>query len=751
MKKNYNILIATMSIDIGGAETHILELAKGLKKKGFNIIVASNGGVYEEELMQNGIKHIKVPLHNKRIQNMIYSYFMLRRIIKEYKIDLVHAHARIPAFILALLYKTMKFPFVTTDHGIFETGKGLKYITEWGEKTIAVSEDIKFYLINNYNISSKRISIAINGINTEKFSESTDYSDIIKEFNINPNNKHIVSIHRLDEHTSQSAFYLIQMMPEIDKTIKNIDLIIVGTGTEYDKIVKRAILINYELGREAVILTGGRTDVNKFAVLSDLFVGISRSALEGMACKKPVILAGNSGYMGLFTPDKLEIAVLNNFTCRESPPIDYETFKNEVINFFKAKSPDEIEELSEYGKSIVNMYYSIERTVNDNSKIYIDRLENPEEFLVKMKLKDKYDIIISGYYGTRNSGDNAVLRAIIDNLKAENPEIKILALSRNPTETREEYGVDSIGRLRFIKIIRIMSNVKLFVYGGGSIIQDLSSTRSILYYLAMIYLAKRMSLKVMLYANGIGPIYKKLNRIITSKIVSKVDVISLRDDVAKKELLRLGVDRPDIYVTVDPVLSIKNGQPFSINRLKYIEKINGDEPYIGISVTKIKKCPHIESAMAELCDHIYEKTKGTLVFIPMYFSKDMPVIQRVRKKMKTSSNVLMNRYALDEILSIVGDFDFIIGMRLHSLIYAAGRGVPMLGIAYDPKVKGFLQSINQVCIDDIDKMNSENLIMEFDKAWEKKDEAAIEIKTLAKELKKKARIDVDTVMRLIRE
>ena len=751
MGKMYNILIATMGMNIGGAETHIVELAKGLKNKGFNIIVASNGGVYEQELIQNGIKHIKVPLHNKKIYNLIYSFFMLRRIIKEQKIDLVHAHARIPAFILALIHKTMKFPFVTTAHWIFETGKGLKYITEWGEKTIAVSEDLKFYLINNYNISPKRISITINGINTDKFSASTDYSDIIREFNINPNNKHLVSISRLDGQTSQPAIQLIQMMPEIDKKIENIDLIIVGTGTKFSKIKERAMLVNNMLGREAVILTGGRTDVNKFAVLSYLFIGISRSALEAMSCKKPVILAGDIGYMGLFTPDKLDVAVLNNFTCRDASPLDYETFKNDVISFLKNFSQDKIDEIAEYGKNIVYKYYSVERMINDNAKIYIDRLESPEEFLIQTKLKDNYDIIISGYYGTRNSGDNAILRAVIDNLKSENPEVKILALSQNPIETKEEYGVDSVERLRFFKIIKIMSKSKLFVYGGGSIIQDLSSTRSILYYLAMIYLAKKMSLKVMLYANGIGPIYKKMNRIITSKVINMVDVISLRDDLAKKELLLLGVDRPEIYVSVDPALSIKDVKPFNMERLKYIEKIHGDGPYIGISVTKLKRCPHIESAMVSLCDYINNKINGTLVFIPMYYSKDMPVIQSISKKMKTNSYVLKNHYVLDEMLGIIQNFDFIIGMRLHSLIYAAGRGIPMLGIAYDPKVKGFLQSINQVCIDDIDKMNSENLIEEFDKAWRKRDEAAVEIEALTAELKKKAKIDVDTVMKLIRE
>ena len=143
MKKNYNLLLTLMGLEIGGAETHVVELSRGLKKEGFNVIVASNGGVYQKELADNNIKHYEVPLHNKNPYNVIKSYNLLKKIIEQEKIDLVHDHARIPAFICGKLHKRMKFPFVTTAHWVFNTKWGLKYITDWGQETIAVSEDIK--------------------------------------------------------------------------------------------------------------------------------------------------------------------------------------------------------------------------------------------------------------------------------------------------------------------------------------------------------------------------------------------------------------------------------------------------------------------------------------------------------------------------------------------------------------------------------------------------------------------------------
>ena len=132
-------MLSLMQLDKGGAETHVVELAKELKRKGLNPIVTSNGGAYEAELCESGIKHYCVPLQNKNPINMVKSVRRLKKIIRDENIDIVHSHARIPSFILGKLHKKMKFPFVTTAHWVFNTKWGLKYITDWGEKSVAVS------------------------------------------------------------------------------------------------------------------------------------------------------------------------------------------------------------------------------------------------------------------------------------------------------------------------------------------------------------------------------------------------------------------------------------------------------------------------------------------------------------------------------------------------------------------------------------------------------------------------------------
>ena len=158
------ILIALASLDIGGAETHVSELAAELHRRGHDIVAVSGGGVYAEYLESLGIRHYTVPLARRNIGDMVTSRRMLKKIIREEAPDIVHAHARIPAFIISTLKKCCDFVFVTTVHGAFDTSFFLRILSGWGVKTLAVSEDLKSYLLNNYNVDEKNIYTSINGI-----------------------------------------------------------------------------------------------------------------------------------------------------------------------------------------------------------------------------------------------------------------------------------------------------------------------------------------------------------------------------------------------------------------------------------------------------------------------------------------------------------------------------------------------------------------------------------------------------------
>ena len=294
------ILLVTMGMDIGGAETHILELAKELKRRGNEVFVASNGGKYVDELKEANIEHIYAPLNNKKIKNIITSYKILKQTIIDKKIDLVHSHTRITSFICGLLKKKLNFPYVTTAHWTFKVTPLLKMMTNWGENVVAVSEDIKEYLMKNYKVNSDNIFVTVNGIDTEKFSKDVDYSDIKKEFGLKDNTNRIVYISRLDESRALVAKQLVNISEKLNEKIANLEIVIVGGGDVFDEINQKANEIKQKLNKKLIIMTGARTDINKFASSGKMFIGVSRAALEAMACEQPVIIAGNEGYLRNF-------------------------------------------------------------------------------------------------------------------------------------------------------------------------------------------------------------------------------------------------------------------------------------------------------------------------------------------------------------------------------------------------------------------------------------------------------------------
>lgn len=366
------ILLVTMGMDIGGAETHILELAKELKRRKNEVFVISNGGKYVEELESANIEHIWAPLHNKKLGNMIKSYKILKQTIIDKKIDLVHSHTRISSFICGLLKKKMNFPFVTSAHWTFKVTPLLKLMTDWGENVIAVSEDIKEYLMKNYNVPSENIFVTVNGIDTEKFSKSIDYSDISKEFNYNENSNRIVYISRLDESRALVAKQLINIAENLNKNIENLEIVIVGGGDSFEEISVKVKEINEKLGRNLIILTGARTDINKFAASGKIFIGVSRAALEAMACEQPVIVAGNEGYLGIFDETKLEKGIETNFCCRGLEMSNEELLQKDILELMNKENK---EKYGKYNREIVKKYYSVEKMADDCEKAYAKTVE----------------------------------------------------------------------------------------------------------------------------------------------------------------------------------------------------------------------------------------------------------------------------------------------------------------------------------------------------------------------------------------
>lgn len=731
MNKKYKILMTTMGLNIGGAETHIVELSKELKKRGYDVLVASNGGVYVDELTQAGIKHFDVPLNTRNIGKMLTSLKLLKKIIKEEKVDIVHSHARIPGFVTGILHRSMDFTFVTSAHWVFNTGNGLKYLTNWGQKVIAVSEDIKQYLMDNYKTKEKDIYVTINGIDTDKFSPNVSGEDIIKEFGLDENFPIVSYVSRMDEDRALVAEQLIDSAVELDKEIEGIQLLIAGGGNVFDKLKAKADAVNEQLGRQCVVMTGARTDINKIVAAGDIFIGVSRAALEAMSAEKPVIVAGNEGYIGIFSEDKLETAQENNFCCRGCVLSSKEILTKDVVKLLNC-SDEEKKALGEYGRNVIFEYYSVSKMADDCIHAYDDAYrENHGK-----------RILMSGYYGYNNSGDEAILTTIYENVCKMDKDIHITVLSRDPQETTEKYGFkDVVSRFDFFKVLSEIKKCDILLSGGGSLLQDTTSTRSLMYYLFIIEWAKIMHKKVMLYANGIGPVSKKQNRKMVKRVVGKADIITLREEDSKIELQSMGIPGDRLYVTADPVFTMSPVIEEAAEKLLEEAGIPNDKGLIGVSVRNWKNDEDFIEKFAEICDKIYEKFDKNIVFIVMHNPNDTNISNEVMAKMKNKSYILDKNYSPKEIMGMIGEMDLVLSMRLHTLIFATKQRVPIVGFAYDPKINSYLRLLGMPNGGNVSNIDVERTLDEVDEVLSNHEKYVAGLNMKALMLEEKAKLN----------
>lgn len=730
------ILMATMGLDIGGAETHIVELVKELRHQGHEVVVVSNGGVYVPEITAAGIRHYNAPMHRRSLWDMLRSRAILRDIIRRERPDVVHAHARIPAFLCGTLQRRLKFPFVTTAHWVFDTSGALRYLTNWGQRTIAVSEDIKSYLIREYQLPAEHISVTINGIDTEKFSPEISGSRIIAEFGLDPNYPIVSYVSRMDQDRALVAQQLVEIAPQLDRAVPGIQLLIAGGGNVFSQLQARSNEINASLGRRCIIMTGPRTDINEIVAAGDIFVGVSRAALEAMSAGKPVIVAGNEGYHGLFGPEKLAEAQAGNFCCRGLPLSDPQTLLHDVTAAL-ALSPEEKVQAGAYGRQVIFDFYSVRRMANDCLSMY------------EQVRRRKYQVVMSGYYGFGNAGDDAILEAIQQAIHEASDDIGVTVLSNDPELTRRQYGMDAIPRFQMWKVFSALRRCDALLSGGGSLLQDTTSTRSLFYYLSVIRCAQLLGKPVMLYANGIGPVHRPANRRRVKKVVERATLVTLRDHSSARELTSMGVLRPDLHVTADPVFHLSPATPEQGAALCRASGLPEGRPFVAVSVRDWPDTGIFSSELALLCDHLRRTYGLEILFLLMQPSRDRTMAQQVRQAMSEPSYLLDVSCTPRELMAVLGQAKLCLAMRLHTLIFAARMAVPSMGLIYDPKVESYLQELELPAAGYVDRFQSDQAIQEADRLMSEYDLVLDRLRKKSADLAQDAGKNEDLLLKML--
>nr|WP_026909353.1 polysaccharide pyruvyl transferase CsaB [Paucisalibacillus globulus] len=304
-------------------------------------------------------------------------------------------------------------------------------------------------------------------------------------------------------------------------------------------------------------------------------------------------------------------------------------------------------------------------------------------------------VVISGYYGFDNVGDEAILYSIIRTLKEIQPDIKITVLSNNPEKTSYTYHVHSVNRRNIVAIRKAIKESDGLISGGGSLLQDITGPMSIPYYTGVIQLAKWHRKPVFIYAQGMGPINRKFSKLIVRMTLNKTDHITVRDDNSKSLLKLLGV-KLDARLAPDPVLGLDSSTFIS----PWMESQDISNSIISVSVRHWKEYTSFKPKIARSLDHLVQNG-NTVIFVPMHGLHDHHASEEVASLMEEKCLISPHDATIQEKIALIGKSQLLIGMRLHSLIFSAINATPFIAISYDPKIDSFAEIYNQPVIGDV--------------------------------------------------
>jgi len=746
MKKEINMKVLHLigGGDVGGAKVHVLSLVKELSKYIDVKIVSFRPGMFADDARAMGIdievvKTGNIFLDIKRVVDMV----------KKGGYQIIHSHGAKANMISLILKSFVNVPTVTTVHSDYKLDymhSTVKRLTFGSINSIAlrhldyyigVSSNFKQMLIDR-NFNPDNIFILYNGMDFNKPLKDYSKLEFSEKYNLNLRDDDIVVGLAARLYPVKGIDTLIKAAKIVLEHNPRVKFVIGGDGEDRKSLERKAASLGIS---DSVFFLGWLNDPYELmsnvdiSVLTSISESFPYSVLEGARFRKATISSNVGGIPDLI--DHGKSGYLFN-------PGDYRKLAEYILELAADKGKREAMGENIFQKA--SSRFSLENMCKTQLDIYRAILEKkPKEKAANLN----YDVVISAYYGFKNIGDDAMLMAIIDNLRMYKKDIKIVALSKNPTETKRSYGVDSINRLNLFYIYKAMRKAKLFVYGGGNLIQDNTSTRSLAYYLGTIWLAKKMKLKVMFYANGIGPLNKNANKDITQKILNRVDVITLREQLSLQELKNLRIDKPRIIVTADPALTVCAAPESEMDELLVKEGVDFPGPYVGFSVRKWQGYERYEKIIAMTADHMIDKYGVKPVFIPMHYPDDLSIIESVVAKMKGKGYVIRNKYSVSQTIGIISKMELLIGMRLHALIFAASLGVPMVGLAYEPKIEGFLQYVNQASAGDVRKLEFEKLMRLTDDVWNRRYEIRKQLQKNICKLKERAlenaRIAVDLI------
>ncbi len=678
------LLMLTSSLGCGGAETHICSLAKALSKRGHRVTVASAGGVLVRELTEHGVAHKSIPLSKRNPVSLLIARKRLSRLLERESFDLVHAHARIPAFLAASLVKKRAIPMVTTVHARFRSGPLLRRLSRWGDSSIAVSEDLKQTLSEIYGVPSDHVRVIPNGIDTSVFSPS-EGDEIPDE------PPFLLFVSRLDRDCSRGAFLLCRMARELRKRFPNLQIRIAGGGEAFHDLLRLCRRINEEEGAVFLHAIGYTEDLRPLYRGALGVIGVSRVALEAMACGTPVILAGNEGMLGLVRGRLLFRAAAGNFCCRDGEPLTEEALKREILRLLSLSAQERQafgNRLAEY----VQSKHDLSKVAKETEDFYRDTLSHSVSSLPA-------DLVLCGYYGYGNVGDDALLHASIRRAGALYPDYTLSALTRRGRKDASLFRIRCVNRKNPLAVARELKHAKVLVFGGGTLLQDQTSLRSLLWYASVLRYAHRRGLRIELWGNGLSLPRTALGERIIIDCLSRCHRVGLRDAPS----LAWGISHVPEGMAGHflPEKDLALGTlPSTDARAEFLCRRYGvDTCSAGFGIVTVRGGVG-QGYLKILCSWLsmLRGERMRLLFVPMLPREDERLCRRLASLF---GGTVTSSLSPSDLVGLMARARIVCGMRLHSLVFAACAETPFVGFGSDPKIEAFCREHGGVFFTDL--------------------------------------------------
>ncbi len=248
--------------------------------------------------------------------------------------------------------------------------------------------------------------------------------------------------------------------------------------------------------------------------------------------------------------------------------------------------------------------------------------------------------------------------------------------------------------------------------------QDVTSRRSLWFYLLTISLAHKRHNKVMMYGCGIGPIQYPSNRRLCKRTLEKnVDAITLRDVNSQEELRDMGVTRPQIVLSADPTVILPAAPKEVTDGLMEASGMDPAGRYICFTLRTWPGYGEKVEVFAQGARYAWEKHGLTPVFLPIESRLDTPATQSVTQLLQDVPHYVLAQPATSyHSIGLFSRMEVVVSMRLHALVFAAGQGVPLVGVVYDQKISSFLDYIGQDLYVDLKEVTADKLKDYIDRA-----------------------------------